>query len=280
MPNPRSESPEHFQLKRLALIWVRENGYAAAAAEVTLPQFRFRLDVAAYRPATTRTTRHDAKTGKERRISVAAIGTTAIFECKASRPDYLRDSRSMAATVERLKTLAARKARHEETLQIHCPSIRNGDSLFPEYETLNFERPGWEPYRRLLDEMRVLSARLHGRTKFDRLTKWGAANLQYVVAEKGLFRAHELPAGWGLLLRNGGVLELVSRPVFHEVGEAQRLALLHRIAGAGTRAVNAAFGIRAADNDAHRLAGQARPGHCNSTEIAASPSGNPESSPA
>lgn len=278
MPNPRSESPEHFQLKRLALIWVRENGYAAAAAEVTLPQFRFRLDLAAYRPAAVRATRLDERSGKERRVSVTALGTTAIFECKASRPDYLRDSRSMAATFERLKTLAARKARHEETLRMHCPSIRNGDSLFPEYETLNFERPGWEAYQGVLDEMGMLSARLHGKTKFDRLTKWGAANLQYVVAEQGIFSGHELPAGWGLLLRHGDALELVSLPVFREVGEAQRLNLLHRIAMAGTRAVNAAHGIAAGDGDGERRARSTCPEHCNSPEMTASPSGKSESS--
>ena len=83
--------------------------------------------------------------------AVAAVGLTAIFECKASRPDYLRDCRSVCAITERLAALAARKARHEETLKIHYPSIRNGDSLFAEYETLNFERLGYGIYQRVLD---------------------------------------------------------------------------------------------------------------------------------
>ena len=172
--------------------------------------------------------------------AAAAVGLTAIFECKASRPDYLRDCRSVCAITERLAALAARKARHEETLKIHYPSIRNGDSLFAEYETLNFERPGYEVYQRVLDDMRRLAARLHSNTKFDKLTAWRAANVRYVVAEPGLFAEHELPADWGLLVREGDDLKLVRLPIFHEVEAAQRLALLHRIALAATRAANRA----------------------------------------
>lgn len=105
-----------------------------------------------------------------------------------------------------------------------------------EFETLNFERPGYEPYQRVLDEIRQLGNRLHANTKFDKLTKWRAANLRYVVAEASLFTAHELPADWGLLVREGEELRLVQRPVFHEIEDAQRLTLLHRIAIAATRA--------------------------------------------
>jgi hypothetical protein len=249
MTNPRNQSPEHLHLVRLALSWAQDNRYPIAAAEVTVPQFRIRLDVAAYRPARGTEGRMDETSGKRRSASIAALGMTAIFECKASRPDYLRDSRSITATVERLKRLAARKARYEEQLKIHYPSIRNGDSLFAEYETLNFERPGYEAYQRVIEETGMLSARLHGKTKFERLTKWGAANLQYIVAESGLFRDHELPAGWGLLLRDGDRLELAVRPIFHEVAEAQRLAVLHRIAMAGTRSVQAANGILAGNEE-------------------------------
>jgi hypothetical protein len=235
MSNLRNESAAHFRLKELALQWARENRYPIAATEVTVPHFRFRLDAAAYQPARALAIAVDERTGRRRKVPVSALGMTAIFECKATRPDYLRDSHSIAATLDRLKILAERKSRHEETLRIHTPSIRNGDSLFQEFETLNFERPGYEPYQQVLDEMRMLSARLHGQTKFDRLSKWRAASLQYIVAEAGLFEEHELPAGWGLLLRDGETLRLATRPVLHQVGDSQRLALLHRIAITATR---------------------------------------------
>lgn len=223
------------------MAWALAHGFPVAAAEVSVPNFRCRLDVAAYRPGRTSEVLHDEARGTARRVTKAALGLTAIFECKVSRPDYLRDSRSLRATAERLAALSAKRAHHEETLRIHYPSIRNGDSLFAEYETLNFERPGYEPYQRVLEEIRRLSVRLHANTKFDRLTKWRAANLRYVVAEPGLFAGHELPADWGLLVREGEGLQLVQVPILHEVEDAQRLALLHRIAMAATRAVQPAL---------------------------------------
>jgi len=238
-----SESPEHLRLERMALVWAQAAGYPVAAAEVTIPEFQFRVDVAAYRPAREVEVRVDAGSGKQRRVAVASLGVTAIFECKASRPDYLRDSGSIAKTSDRLAVLAARRQRHEAILHAHYPSIRNGDSLFPEYETLDFERPGYEAYDRVIKEVRRLSARLHRQTKFECLTQWRAANLHFLVAEPDLFAAHELPADWGLLLRNGDALELVIRPVLHGARAAQRLSLLHRIAMAGTRAANTRLGI-------------------------------------
>jgi hypothetical protein len=238
-----SESEEHLRLKRLAVVWAQAAGYPIAAAEVSIPEFQFRVDAAAYRPARETELRWDEQKQKRRRVSVASLGVTAIFECKASRPDYLRDAASLVKTRDRLESLTARRAQHEELLKLHYPSIRNGDSLFPEYETFDFDRPGCEAYGRLMKEVRRLSSRLHAQTKFDRLTHWRAANLHFLVAEPELFRPHELPADWGLLLRNGDALELVIRPVLHETRATQRLSLLHRIAMAGTRAANKHLGI-------------------------------------
>jgi hypothetical protein len=70
---------------------------------------------------------------------------------------------------ERLKALHAKKLKIEEELKLYYPSIRNGDSLFQEFETLNFERPGYERYEKVIGEMRQLTNRLHENTKFDRL---------------------------------------------------------------------------------------------------------------
>ena len=41
---------------------------------------------------------------------------------------------------------------------------------------------------------------------------------------------HELPGGWGLLLRRGDGLEVAVKPLIHEVSESKRLALFHRVA--------------------------------------------------
>ena len=142
-----------------------------------------------------------------------------------------------------LETLHERKTRIEHELRLFYPSIHNGDSLFQEFETVNFERPGHERYQRTLDEISRLTSRLYANTKFDQLVKWNAANLFYVVAEPETVAAHELPACWGLLMRNGATLRLAAKPVLHEIAAPERLSLLHRISLAATRAVNREHGV-------------------------------------
>jgi hypothetical protein len=232
------ETVRHRELKRLALIWAQAHGYRVAAAEVSLPNYRFRLDVAAYRPERVR----EAEAGgrlRQRQV----LGITAVFECKASKPDFLRDARSIRMTSDRLKVLHDRRARIEDELLLHYPSISNGDSLFQEYHSVDFERPGHERYQRTLRDIRRLNSRLHANTKFERLVKWGAANLFWVVADPGVIARHEPPAGWGLLLRQGDGLEVAAKPLMHEVSESERLSLLHRIALAASRSVNREHGI-------------------------------------
>ena len=146
-------------------------------------------------------------------------------------------------TSDRLNILHARRERIEEELRLHYPSITNGDSLFQEYHSVDFQRPGHERYQRTLRDIQRLQGRLHANTKFDRLVRWGAANLFWVVADPDIVAGHELPVGWGLLLRQGDGLDVATKPLMHEVSESERLALFHWIALAASRAVNREHGI-------------------------------------
>ena len=87
----RAETEAHLRLKRLALLWAQAHGYTACAAEVTLPQCRYRADVAAYRSQLREQT------------------VTAILECKQALPDLRRDNSETATTRERLHSLRRRR---------------------------------------------------------------------------------------------------------------------------------------------------------------------------
>ena len=154
-----------------------------------------------------------------------------------SEADFVRDARSIKATLEKLQRLDTKRERAEHELKLYYPSIRNGDSLFQEFETMNFERPGYERYEQIMREIQQLKTRLFANTKFDRLTKHGAANLFYVVADPEVVSQHPLPFGWGLLQRENDELMLKVKPLWHEVAEENRLAFLHRISLAATRSV-------------------------------------------
>jgi hypothetical protein len=216
----RGETEGHARLKRLAFLWAQAQGYSACAMEVSLPRCRYRADVAAYRP--------EPKT----------IGSTAIFECKQALCDLRRDNCQSAAARQCLETICERRQVLESRLCAHYPNLRNGDSLFPEFDSQNFTALGHRGYSRVLRELRALQNRLYDCTKFDKLIRYRCANLFFLVLPEGLFRDSEIPVGWGALVESDGVLTLMCKPVWQEAAVENRVRLLQRIAMAGTRAVN------------------------------------------
>ena len=119
LESKHGETQAHRDLKRLALIWAQSKGFRTAAAEVSIPNFRVRMDVAAYKPQRVRETQNDPGTEYSRAVWKPVIGSTASFECTASQTDFIRDARSMKAVSERLKVLQERKEKAEQELRIH-----------------------------------------------------------------------------------------------------------------------------------------------------------------
>lgn len=216
----RGETEAHRRLKRLALLWAQAQGYSACAVEVSLPQCRYRADVAAYRPR-----------GNE-------PGTTAIFECKQVLGDLRRDNCCTASARARLETVNKRRQVLEKHLRVHYPTLRGGESLFAEFDSHDFTAIEHHNYARVIREISALQNRIRGATKFECLTRYRCANLFYLVLPNELFLEPELPLGWGALVENGDTLTLQQKPIWHENRAESRLRFLHRIAQAGTRNLN------------------------------------------
>jgi hypothetical protein len=216
----RGETEGHARLKRLAFLWAQAQGYSACAMEVSLPRCRYRADVAAYRP------------------KPKTIGSTAIFECKQALCDLRRDNCQSAAARRRLETICERRQLLEARLREHYPDLRNGDWLFPEFDLPDFTVIGHRGYARLLRELRAVQNRLYDCTKFDKLIRYGCANLFFLVLPSELFRDSEIPAGWGALVELDGGLTLMRKPVLQETTAENRIHFLQRIAMAGTRGLN------------------------------------------
>ena len=219
-PVRRSETAAHLELKRLAFLWAQENGYPMAAFEVCLPQCRYRADVAAYRP------------------QKGGLGHTVVFECKQSAPDLRRDDCRSAPTLARLELTYRRRQVLEKHLRIHYPTLRTGDTLFPEWDAHDFGAIEHRGYRRVTRELAALQNQLRDGRKFEKLTRYACANLFFLVAPNELMREPEAPLGWGLLVEREGALSLLRRPVWHESPETVRLRVLQKIAAAGTRQTN------------------------------------------
>jgi len=217
-PRSRGESTAHRLLKQLALAWARQRRLLLAAAEVRLPRAGYRADVAAATPrALTETAR------------------TAVFECKAARADFLCDSAPEADAGARIEALAARLAGLRELIAGHRPDLRRGEELFAEFDAYDLRGLRHETHDRLAAELRIEQRKLREGTKFARMMRWRSASLLYLVTEPGVCRPHEVPEGWGLLVRAEETLELVVRPCLNPTTTEERVALVERIAATVTK---------------------------------------------
>jgi hypothetical protein len=216
----QGETTQHAHLKQLAFIWAQTHGFSASAMEVTLPRCRYRADVAGYRSAPKQ------------------IGATAVFECKQALCDLRRDNCHSESARRRLEEICNRRQVLEARLRTHYPTLHNGDSLFPEFDSENFRVIGHRGYARLVRELRTLQDRLYDCTKFEKLIRYRCANLFFIVLPEQLFRESEVPVGWGALVESKDALMLVRKPTWHDSTATSRLHVLHRIAVAGTRKLN------------------------------------------
>ena len=254
----QGETERHARLKQFAFLWAQAQGYSACAMEVSLPRCRYRADVAAYRPQSKDGSRAACLTrlpacqpgtkGDVRRAGtqpsetglqpIIQIGSTAIFECKQALCDLRRDNCQSDAARQRFETISQRRQLLETRLLAHYPNLRNGDSLFPEFDLPDFTVIGHRGYARVLRELKALQNRLYDCTKFDKLIRYRCANLFFLVLPNEFFRDSEIPVGWGALVESDGTLALLRKPVWQESAVDNQVRLLHRIAIAGTRAIN------------------------------------------
>lgn len=216
---PGGETPAHRQLKRLAFEWALANRLPLAGFEVRVPRSGYRADVVAL-------SRHP--TGDH--------GVCAVFECKQARSDFLRDEADEPRVRLRRAELTERVHSLRSLIGVHRPDLRRSEELFPEFEEFDLRGLRHETLEQLERELEVVQEKLIHGVKFARLRRYRLADHLYLVTEPGLIEIHEVPSGWGWLVRSGGTLDLRLRPVRHGTDASIRLAWLESLAVAGSRA--------------------------------------------
>lgn len=235
------ESSEHRALKRLSAQWLRAAGCCAVAAEVQSPVPRHRVDAAGWSDG-------PPVSDAARRRGAVRTPATFIIECKASRADFLRDTRERAALLRRRAALETQRADLErEFIPEAEPHLLRGDGfLFPDLESWDFAASRLPAYRQVLRELARTDRMLYGDTKFCVLAAWRLADRLLIAAPRGLVHPSELPRGWGLLefernavrgreIEDGPPWRVRVEPEALQSPERRRLRLLRNIAVAGTR---------------------------------------------
>lgn len=213
------ESSAHRRLKRLAFDWARANRLPLAGFEVRVPRSGYRADVAAL-------SRHPA----------AEHGVCAVFECKQARSDFMRDEADEPRARKRCAELSERIHSLRSLIGMHRPDLRRNEELFPEFEEFDFRGLRHDTLEQLERELESVQEKLLHGVKFSRLRRYRLADHLYLVTEPELIEPHEVPAGWGWLVRSGAALELRLRPVRLATDAAIRLSWLESLAVAGCRA--------------------------------------------
>jgi len=215
------ESPGHRDLKRRALAWALDGGFVLAACEVRVPRSRYRADVVA------------ATSGL-----ASGRGTVAVFECKQSRADFLRDEAEEPTVREAARTAADRLRLLREAIGAHRPDLRRGTGLFPEWDDVDLRGLRHATLDRLEREVRTLQRGLQHRVKFARLRRYQVADHFYLVTAPGIVAAGEVPDGWGWLEASpaGAALHRRVAPVRSAVPPELGALWLESIALSGSRA--------------------------------------------
>lgn len=261
------ETAAHSTLKLLAHAELARGGCAASAVETRCPLARFRVDVAGYldplpkqalQAALERGTPALAGVGGALPLERGPAARTVIVECKASRADFLIDSRNAERLMdERERLQRVKKVLEEQIIKACEPQLRrSGSALFADMEEWDFASSRVGSYKAVLRDLRRLDRQLHGESKFWLLAHYRLADYLVLCTVRGVVQARELPEGWGLLEFDPREVERadaqvsatwpsgtlrVAPPVLKGRAE-HRARLLRNIAAASTREVFRARG--------------------------------------
>lgn len=249
-PIPVAETKRHLQLKDLALAWLRAVGCRAVATEVACPFHRYRFDALGWLDHADDARAVDAfgaPPAEPRAPRAIAV------ECKQSRADFASDDADPAELARRKAYLLERRAVIEELrVKVRETHLRDDQSsLFEELATWEFGASRITAYRKVLDELAAIDAKMGIDTKFAQLARWRTADHLVLVTPTGLLRPREVPAGWGLVEVDPKALRKGWEPVAGEPLPCQlrvapsalgtpaerRLRLLRNIAVAASRGV-------------------------------------------
>jgi hypothetical protein len=205
------ESDTHKRLKEVTFLWACQRGYRCCAMEVRAPRSPYRVDLAAVRI--------------DRRTS---LSTSAIFECKQSRNDFMRDNRRSNDLRNRLAELQDRRRKLELLLAVHYPSLRTSDCLFPDWISFDFGMVDHQGYRQTVQNIVRVQRQLLQDIKFDLISRYCVANLHYLVAPPGIIDPAEVPIGWGFLeVAAEGTIEERTLPIrFSHIGTTDWLVCI------------------------------------------------------
>ena len=108
-------------------------------------------------------------------------------------------------------------------------SVGHGDQVVADDYIVKALTEFTKGYDKVVQQIGVLQNALLTKNKFEKLVRYRAANLFYLVTPEHILKKYEVPLGWGLLMKAGNGLTLIQQPTWIEATDGARLAVLQKM---------------------------------------------------
>lgn len=233
-------SNDQYVLQRATLAWLAlHEAPTGVAVNVPIRKARTKVDIAAMwcpQPSTDVSKRRNA-------MRLPAM-RSAVFLCHTRREDCWPECSQRQDIAKERTAIQAMIESQQAAIRTKEPHLREGNVLFAEFASWNYQRSSDEHYHRLCERVAALDRMLYQGTRIERLAEAQAANQFYLVVPQRCVMPQELRDGWGLLwLDNKGRLELIKAAPEHPIGPGADYLFIHYLLSGGTQLVNELFDL-------------------------------------
>ena len=243
---PQNESPDtelkttrelsRRDMKRAILAWLIPQKPSGMGLNVPTKVSKYRADIAAFwsSPAKKR---------------LMAPDKTVIVEIRRNREQCWPDCSRQEELLPLLREKKNEKASMEAMLRETEPDLKDGDTLFPEFENWNYKLTKNRAYHKCLRQLEEIEHALYKGSRFEQIRRAYVADYLYLAVPTGTVAPEELADGWGLININPDMTaELVKKAEKWDCTERNKLHLIQHIAAACQKSLLFSLGMNTRKN--------------------------------
>lgn len=229
---PSSQLLNRQRMKRAALAFLASLDPSGAALDVSVSGLRAKAAAAAFW------------------LEDGEVVRTAAVEIRIA-DDAAIETSGNAEQFSQLKLARQEREMLEQEIRRSEPELRDGSTLFCEFEQWNYNESSNPAYRRCLRRIRKLEHAVFHGSRLERFRSAGAASELYLIVPENSVSPEALADGWGLVyIRPDLTFELIRKPETCEVSAEKRIRLALNISAAGMEDVLFSHGVRIAADGA------------------------------
>jgi len=171
-------------------------------------------------------------------------GKTLIIEIRLDRDQCWPDCSGKEELLASLRELKSRKEELESRIREREPGLRDGDTLFEEFQSWNYLGTTDPEYHKCLRAIEKNEYALYRGSRFEQIRRALLAEYTYLAVPEHTVSPEEIAHGWGLLYISRQMeVFTVKEAIRWECPLENKLHLIHNIAAANLKDVLFAHGV-------------------------------------